>query len=217
MTITLRDTATAGLHSLGARLRSPALRRAIGQGAANVVRAHFDTLEQRPQKEGWWKKNAPGPWPKTHFWSRASRSVNVLPPDPLSVRVAISALGVRQRLLGGDLTPQNGGQTLTIPVRPEAYGKRAREFPNLRLAIRTIGGKAKVVGLETQTGTERGAVMRQNKSGKWTRRRVLIEKGALLYWFVRKVTQPADPTVMPSESRLAAGAEAGAADFLASL
>lgn len=197
--VTVINLAGPALERLQRRLESDAFKRACGAGAARVIRQHFAARESQ-------HKRFPGGQP-THFWAGAARSIHV-EATGTGALVGIAKQGVRQRWLGGIITPKNGPKFLTIPARGEAYGKRAREFKNLAFAM-TGQGPALVESAATPV-----SLGRKRKDGRraWKARDAV--GGAVMFWLRRRVTQDPDPSVMPAEEAMLAGAAAGGRDHL---
>lgn len=111
-------------------------------------------------------------WKTTKFWDRAARSIKYqLRPDGFDLNA--HHLGMRQRFYGGTIKPVKK-KWLTIPARSEAYGKTAGQFKG-KLHFRMKKG---------------GASATLND-----------KKGGVYFWLVKKVEQPADPTVIPPASK----------------
>ena len=156
----------------------------IGRAGVNLLRDHFRNLESsRPNRLG---------GPRTHFYNQAARSTHfVTLPD--SVALSVNQVGIRQRFQGGEIRPRNS-KYLTIPAIAEAYGKRAREFNNLRFVM-LKNGPALVEAEATQISIGKKGVKNKGSVG-----------GRVLYWLRRKVTQKADPSVLPSPEAIRATA-----------
>ena len=105
-----------------------------------------------------------------------------------------------QRYFGGDIAAPEG-HLLTIPARTEAYGKRAREFSNLRLIMFPSGAGALVEREATVLrGGKRGA---RALAGSLAGSRKGDKIGGLLfYWLVQSVHQDPDPSILPTDQEL---------------
>ena len=142
------------------------------------------------------------PGKTTNFWADAARLTNFRADDQ-GVTTAVNKQGVTQRFFGGEIKAKPGSY-LTIPAREEYYGRRAREFSNLRFTI--LPGQGPVLIEVEQTSIKVG---KQRKDGT---RRITnrgTEGGGVAYWLRRKVRQDANPDVLPP--RLEIGATAVAA------
>ncbi len=186
--VNITDNVTAALQGLKAELRPTNLNRQIAFAEEDFFRKWF--AARQGNKQG---------WKSTGFWKDAANSTHaeVLPDG---VIVSISKIGVRQRFLGGDISPTGGKKYLTIPAREEAYGRRADSFPNLILAFHRVGGKVEAWGLVE-------AIVKSFKRGKRGKDGSLSFKkeqtgGAVMYWLVKHVCQQGDPTVIPPDDKI---------------
>lgn len=136
------------------------------------------------------KPNKKG-WRKTNFYAAVRRTVTARATDKTGV-VEISKEGFAQRFYGGVIRPVNA-RALAIPALDIAYGRRAREFKSLQFQ-------------PVKKGNLVGLLYRQAEG-----RRVV------LYWLVKLVNQPADPTVLPTNEAMADAALKGVEDNLAPL
>lgn len=121
-------------------------------------------------------------WPKTHFYARARDRVN-FEADEDSATVRVSLVGFRQRYYGGPIRPVNR-RTLAIPAAPQAYGKLPAEFGALDFQ-----------------GVFRGRYVGN----------LVAPDGQVLFRLLRAVNQPADPSVIPTESEMVGAATAALA------
>lgn len=103
------------------------------------------------------------------------------------------------------LTPKNGSKFLTIPARGEFYGRRAREFSNLKFSIRLVNGKRLPV-LELDL-TQGGRV-------KLTGEKV---ENPIAYWLARSVDQKQDRDRLPPDETLTKALRIGGARYLRGL
>jgi hypothetical protein len=169
-TIDITDNVTPILQGL-----VPALRRqiapAIGAAVVLLFQDHFGALPDNRNN-----------WPSTGFWAQCARSTNynVLAGQ---VDINVNKQGFRQRLQGGEITAEGDGW-LTIPAQARAYGKRAREFSNLRLAFSRKGGALRPWGLITD----------EFKSGDRT--------DGVMFWLTKSVTQQPNPAVLPTDAQI---------------
>ncbi len=158
----------------------------VGRSAVNTIRAHlFAANRTRPNALG---------GTRTNFYASAARGTSFESVGDGAV-VSIAQVGIRQRVLGGTIKPKTG-KFLTIPVAPQAHGKRAREFGDLEVIF---GPGGQPVALATK-GT-RTLSITQNKAGKIVKR-LEGRRGVILFRLVRSVTQRPDPSVLPSETTL---------------
>ena len=135
-------------------------------------------------------------WPSTGFWEAAARdTIAIVQGTQITLRC--QKVGVRQRALGGTITPKNA-KALTIPISPVSYGRRASEFPGLFL-LRTKRGSYLVQQGESVTSsgnTRQGTGLGGNRK---RRQRAGLN---FLFKLASSVTQEADPRVIPSNDEL---------------
>lgn len=165
------------------------------RGLANVARAHFDERDRtNPNRLG---------GKRTHFWRQVRRSVQAPVVRGSEGVVGIAHVGIRQRVEGGIIRPVRR-KYLTIPARARAYGRTAREFDT---TFQIVDGRpALVENLVTRLRVSR-------KTGKALGS--VTEGGDVLFWLVKRVTQKADPSALPSDLSLANGATQALIDYLA--
>ena len=169
--INVTDEATPILNRIPRALREEVLP-IIGRAASGEVRSHlFELDRERP--------NAMGAR-RTHFYARAARATNYRL-QAGGVVVSINHLGLALRFFGGTVKPVNA-KALTIPAAPEAYGRRAREFGDLKPFLFTPRPGRKAFG-----GLKRG----KGRDAK------------VLYWFVREMEYSGDETVLPTAAQIA--------------
>jgi len=133
---------------------------AISYAGESTVRDHLYDKDRTPNKMG---------APKTHYYRQAGDSASGSVVNG-KITITVKQIGIRQRYYGGVITPKNA-KRLTIPLRPEARGKRASEFQNLYIRGKALG---RDVGGSFQA----------------------------LYALVTRVTQKADPTVLPDNEKM---------------
>jgi hypothetical protein len=165
----------------------PAARGVMARSGANLLQAHFSAKNLQPNRNG---------WPKTHFYAQAARGVQGRVEGEDIFIDATAPVGLRQRRYGGTITPKRV-KYLTMPAAPEAYGKRAREFSNLKFAIveDAQGRKRKALVQAESTLLSFG---RKRKDGSRRIKVVGQTGGGVMYWLIRSATQAADPTVLPT-------------------
>ena len=176
-----QDTATPALQRFQAAMVPARLNPIIGRSATNTVREHLFGLNlSRPNQLG---------GRRTNYYATAARSTHfdVFGDD---VIISINQIGMGLHYYGGTVRPRTA-KFLTIPVAPEAHGKRAREFNNLELVF---GAGGQPIALATQ-GT-RGVQITQNKKGQLVKKNV-GRHGVIMFRLVKKVTVKADPGVLP--------------------
>lgn len=184
MTITLeiQDRLTPDLAARASAMSQARLRPLMGKAAVRCFKSHFRERQQRPNKNN---------WPKLGFWADCSDATNYQVVAD-GVVVSVNKLGIRQRLQGGDIHPVRA-KMLTIPASPEAYGKRAGEFNNLRFAV--LNGHPALVEAERS----------DIHIGKRGVKHVSSTTGThVVYWLARSVPQEKDPTAIPDKSTITA-------------
>jgi hypothetical protein len=162
-------------------LRGAALNRQIGRGVAGLFSDHFRYLDAT-------RPNALG-GNRTHFYGDAAKAVSS-DGDNEGATITVAQQGIRQRLQGGTIRPGAGKKYLTIPARAEAYGRRAREFHDLKF-VKLKNGRGMLVA-----GELTGLTGKMNKKGEVVERPG-TEDGVVMYWLVPSVVQKADPSVLP--------------------
>lgn len=176
--------APAGVRTRAAALKGARLNTQIGRGVAELFKEHFFELDRE-------RPNALG-GQRSHFYGDAAKATSSSG-DESGATVTVATQGIRQRLLGGTIRAVNG-KYLTIPARAEAYGKRAREFKDLRF-VKLRGDRAMLVQADSQT-----VHFGRRKDGAATPGSV--KGGLVMYWLVPSVTQGPDRSVIPSESEI---------------
>ena len=118
MTLTLtHDDVTPALELLRAQARRPrGIMASAARGVSNLFRTHLRLLDrQRPNRLG---------GKRTHMYNEFARSVNVPTLTATSARISISDPRAAHKHFGGLIIAKRA-KMLTIPVAPEAYGRRA--------------------------------------------------------------------------------------------
>lgn len=157
---------------------------------------------------------------RTNFYAQAARGTSS-EMRPNGFAVSVNQVGIRQRFFGGTITPKGGKKYLTIPMRAEAYGRRARDFNNLRFAMVPGIGPALVEANATLIRrTKKGFVPASRGGSGYTHLFGEMEGvkassvsggdygntgGGVMYRLVRKVQQRPDPSVLPSREALISG------------
>lgn len=171
-------------------LRPEVVNPVVGRAAANVVIAHLRGLNAT-------RANHLG-GRRTHYFAGAARGTSYSIQGD-EVIVSIKQVGIRHRFLGGTIKPKKAGGFLTIPVAPEAYGKRAREFGNLEIVF---GARGEPIALATKS--TRATQITAGKAGKIAKRQI-GRTGTIMFRLVRSVTQQPDPTILPYPEVIGAG------------
>jgi hypothetical protein len=185
----IKDTATPEMQFLRANVTPHRMAAEIGPRATRLVQRNFLTKEKGGNKMG---------WPSTHFYARAAEATNWQEGFGF-VMISVNQIGIRQRLEGGDIKPVKAG-ALTIPAVADAYGKRAREFNNLKFgfALDPVSGKMRPALVEAQaTQIKIGKI---KKSGQRTITEGTTSTGLVaIFWLLAGVHQDPDPTVLPTD------------------
>ncbi|HSI08832.1 MAG TPA: hypothetical protein VK985_09575 [Rariglobus sp.] len=154
----------------------------VGRAGVNVTRAHlFEKNRTAPNALG---------GRRTNYYAAAGRSTSFAFAGDDAVVVSISQIGISLRYYGGTVKPKKA-KFLTIPVAPEAHGKRAREFGNLELVF---GPNGQPWALATKG--DRRVQITTNAKGKIVKK-LVGRRGVILFRLVKSVTQAADPSVLP--------------------
>lgn len=185
LTISIRDTATHSVDGLAELITSPQALSAGGVSLRDSIIRNFGKLG--PNKRF--------PDRSTGFWGRAALSTTAPSVGTSSVTISITQIGVRQRYLGGRITPI-AGNYLTIPAQADAYGKKAREIGDLSVAFM---GK-------TSSGQPLLALVRGNPR--------ISGKRDVMFWLVTEVDQNPDPSVLPTEDQLRRAFASGLRSFV---
>jgi hypothetical protein len=202
--VTIDDGISGPLQRLGQATRSPEVRKVIGRAVANDLRQHFSKLDQeRPNQMG---------GRRTHFYGQARRSVqNPVLLGDAGVSVSINHVGVAQRYFGGTIYAQPG-KALSIPARAESYGRRPGEFTDLHLEVfKSLGLAALVQNDQTSIS------IRKKKGGGRSVKRGEEQGGGVFFWLVKRVTQDADPSVLPTDAELQEAASTAGLEYFSTL
>lgn len=179
------NTARPALVALQGVMTVKQLSKNVGEAEVILFQSHF--------------RNAPANkmgFPTTGFWKQAVRATNYQATDAGAV-ISVNQVGVRQRLLGGEIHPVNG-KYLAIPARAEAYGKSPKEFDNLIVAFKGRQPYALVEAAATKV-----------KLGRKSRGTAGVRSydtestgGGVYFWLVKSVNQLPDPTAIPDEREI---------------
>lgn len=172
----------------------------MGRAVTNVVRVHL------------FEKNRTGAnalgGKRTNFYSQAARATSFQFDGNDTVIVSISHIGIRQRYYGGVIRAKKA-KFLTIPVAPQAHGKRAREFADLEMLF---GPDGQPWALATKG--DRRVQITQNAKGQ-TVKKMVGRRGIVLFRLVKSVTQKPDPSVLPLPDRIMGAAISAANEYIA--
>ena len=190
-TVKITNSPLPVLGPLDSALRSGQLYAEIGRDTVKLIRDNFYSLP--PNERG---------FPTTHFWRHAAEATNYEVVWD-SIRIRVNQVGVRQRLLGGDIDPVRA-KFLTIPAIAETYGHRAADFGNLKIVrgpFRTYTGRLAALALVP---------------ADWTRdTSTPFSSAGVYFWLVRHVSQDPNPDVLPSTDEILDAALSAVDRFLA--
>lgn len=191
---------------------SDAMREARRQLTPSQLRATVGPLLRMQTRDH--LKNLPGNkkgWPSTGFWEDAARATR-WEAEGDAVRIVVDKIGVRQRYLGGPITPQVKG-ALTIPISPIAYGKTVADFPGSFL-MKTPKGA--YIVMYANEGVNKGRAFKPEAR----RRRALHALRATLIFLFKLsggVNQKPDPNVLPTSAEYRATVFAAVRERLAGI
>jgi hypothetical protein len=171
ISVKVMDTASPRLRRILAQAKNPRqILLAAGRAVANLLRKHYtERNAANPNKLG---------GKRTNFWLQIKRGVQApVAKGANAVVVSITHPAIAQKVKGGTITPKRR-KFLTIPVRPEAYGRTAATFT-------------------AETGSALKLVF--GKGGPWA---LASEDGLIQYILRRKVTQRPDPEALPPPDRM---------------
>lgn len=150
MTLTLeQDDLTPTLATLRARARNPrGIMAAAGRAITNLFKKHLRLLQRtRPNKLG---------GKRTNFWNQLAQSVNMPFLSDRGVTISISDPRASHKHKGGTITAKNA-KMLTIPVAPEAHGRRASVLEaELGIKLFLLGREGSAPVLAGQVGEGQG-------------------------------------------------------------
>lgn len=184
-TLTVRDGATPAIQALASEIKSPEALTAGGGFVRDAIAANFETLPPN--------KNFPSQ--TTGFWQQCRESLTQpILEGAASVRVSVTQVGARYQYLGGVINKKD--KMLTIPAREEAYGKRAREFSNLKVAVLGVGPSGSPIVALVEVDSQ--AISYKKRKGAVKVQRGSITGGMVMYWLVNSVSKGPSPEALPS-------------------
>jgi hypothetical protein len=186
---TTSNTATPELQSMRVAITPHRMAAELGPRATRLVQRNFLKKERAGNAKG---------WPSQHFYARAAEATNWQEGFGF-VLISVNQIGIRLRLQGGVVKPVNAG-ALTIPAVPEAYGKRAREFNNLRFGFALNPETGKMMPALVEAEATHIKIGKQKKDGSRTIKRGEEATGKkAIYWLLASTSHDPDPTVMPTD------------------
>jgi hypothetical protein len=127
---------------------------------------------------------------RTNFWSQVRASTQVGQVTDSFSEVVIGDFRFAQKLFGGPIVPKDA-KALTVPVHPEAHGRRASTLEH------ALGIKLFVLGARGQG------------NGAWLA--AATASGLTVYYALKqRVVQEADPTALPPRHEIEEAAVEGA-------
>ena len=188
--VSIKDSVTGFAQEMGESFRTRRFNPALAAGVLKMVKGHIRALP----------KNKMG-WPSQNYWQEAAKSA-FSTTTPTGFTITIPQAGFNMHVTGEPHTiePRNA-RLLTIPAVPEAYGRRAGEFQNLRIAYYRKGGQLVPFALvEKSEPGQKGPHKIQLRTGKSVAKG---ETGKVIYWLRDHVTtHPYDPSPVPSEEEI---------------
>lgn len=138
----------------------------------------------------------------TRFYPRAAGSINAYGLDD-GVSLVMQRAGLSRAFYTYVITPKHGPKWLTIPVNKQAYGKRARDFRDLKWRRFTkedvAAGKSDAAGLVLGKPAAKGSKKRGVQRGMFV----------ALFRAAKKTVVPQDRKILPSDEQWADAAEEG--------
>ena len=176
----------------------------------NLVRDYLTSLAQTRHATA----DALGATPTGHL-ERAAESVTSSS-DGDGATVSVSSPGITRAFKEITIVPTNGKKFLTIPAHPDAYGKRAGAFNDLRVAFFKDGVMALVKADQSRLADRKASGYGiESKAAKGVKAPLkAAQRPAIYFWLVKSVIQRQDRTLLPSDELLQSAAEEGVRDWL---
>jgi hypothetical protein len=173
---------TVALNRLLAVTNRPrTVMQAAARGLRKTLVQHFAVRDRSPNKLG---------GKRTHFWAEVAKATQV---TSVEDRQAVVTIGDRRFSLhfhGGTVLPK-AARSLTIPIHPEAYGKRAGE-------------------VQMATGMKVWIFRPKGRLQAFLARSTGDDRIRLLYVLKSSAHVPADPAALPPREAMEAAALAAA-------
>lgn len=208
LSLNLRDEITPGVDRVINALTRADVRRIMGRAIVQVLKDHFRDLDSQRHR----------PEVPLHFYNSAARGVQQPDVSGDGLTVTINNVGIGQRYFGGTLTAGSNGsgkKFLTIPAVPQAMGRRAGEFTNLKFVF--FGKRRDIAALVSQD--DRHVALKRGPRATKERKLKLVPRQdgrpQIIFWLVRSVVQKEDPSVLPSFPKMRDAAFDEAEGFLA--
>ena len=191
------NTASPALDLVRAGLENDRLLPFFGEIVAQEMTANFLSLDQsRVNKLG---------GERTGFFSEAAARVNWRETEDGSVFVYSDQVGLALKFFGGVIAAKEV-KYLTIPATSESYGRRAKDFADLKVLFGANGpyGLGRITkGSKATMGEVYGEPT--------------TETHEVLFFLKQRVEISPDPTMLPSATRLEAKMRIGFNDYMALL
>jgi hypothetical protein len=207
ISISITDQVTETLRIMQEDMSGEEMKHSAGRGVRRLLMDYLRNLDaSRPNKLG---------GKRTHYFADLARGVTYDVASDGAV-AHITGMGVALHYYGGVIKPTGGRKFLTIPVDPEAYGRRAGEFNNLEIAWGlSKGGKPRPIGLVKKndyvfkTAKNRKTGAKEVVSASW-------EGGKWMFALVYSATIKADKTILPEDDTIQAAAVASISGYIVS-
>lgn len=191
LSISIAGSAPAELNRFQADLVSDGAKQAAGGGVRKLLMEYFRQLDSS-------RANQLG-GRRSHYYAQTARNVSFETTDSGAL-VHIHQLGIALHYYGGTITPTNGHKMLTIPVDPEAYGRRASEFDNLEIAWgRSKDGRVRPIGLVSKSDWKY-SIKKNRKTGVKEVAGATYAAGKWMFALVYSATLDPDPSILPSDA-----------------
>lgn len=195
------DTASPAVRELVATIAPSRLQARVGPACADLMRRNYLTLP--PNKMG---------GASTHFWQQAADAVRWVR-DGDGITVITDKVGLRQRLLGGEIKPTGAISKVTgrpikniaIAANALSYGKLPGEFTHLKFVQFGRGQNApKALVMVAETATQIAP-----KGGKRQGYRATASEigQVVMFWLKTSVHQAPNPKVIPTDEQFMATIE----------
>jgi hypothetical protein len=179
------DKVLADVDRLGRAITSDDVKLIMGRAVRNVIVTHFVEIANDSAHHKTARSLGAA---STGVYEEAARGTSQPDVSSEGVTISIHQVAIAQRFFGGTIQPVTA-KFLAIPARSETYGKRPREFENLRFILFKSGAGA-LVSKEAPEGTRRTRIAGSSQ-----------QLGLIFFWLVKQVTQQPDPTVLPTKTK----------------
>jgi hypothetical protein len=179
-------------------MQSDGMRNIVGYEGQRTVREHLQGLDET-------RANRMG-GTRSHYYGSARKATEYFI-EGEDVVISVAQVGMRLHFYGGTVEAgknssyATGSPTkyLTIPAAPEAYGRRASDFPDL---IIVWGRGGKPVGLAIAEEANLGSLYMAVTRSPMLTKRPKTTPGKVMFWLKERVTMQADRSVLPTEDEL---------------